>query len=84
MVCACLVVQSCPALCDRTNCSPPGSSVHGILQAIWRTHWSGLLCSSQAFLIKYLRARCQPCNVLIFKISEVYTVQSVDLVYLIS
>ena len=28
-----LVVQSCPALCDLTGCSWPGSSVHGILQA---------------------------------------------------
>ena len=25
--------QSCPTLCDRVDCSPPGSSVHGILQA---------------------------------------------------
>ena len=25
--------QSCPALCDPIDCSPPGSSVHGILQA---------------------------------------------------
>ena len=25
--------QSCPALCDLIDCSPPGSSVHGILQA---------------------------------------------------
>ena len=24
--------QSCPALCDPMDCSPPGSSVHGILQ----------------------------------------------------
>ena len=28
-----LVTQLCPTLCDPTNCSPPGSSVHGILQA---------------------------------------------------
>ena len=28
-----LVTQSCPTLCDPMNCSPPGSSVHGILQA---------------------------------------------------
>ena len=28
-----LVVQSCPTLCDPMDCSPPGSSVHGILQA---------------------------------------------------
>ena len=28
-----LVAQSCPTLCDRMDCSPPGSSVHAILQA---------------------------------------------------
>ena len=30
----CLVAQSSPILCDPVDCSPPGSSVHGILQAI--------------------------------------------------
>ena len=29
----CMHVQSCPALCDSMDCSPPGSSVHGFLQA---------------------------------------------------
>ena len=28
-----LVAQSYPTLCDTVDCSPPGSSVHGILQA---------------------------------------------------
>ena len=28
-----LVTQSCLTLCDRMDCSLPGSSVHGILQA---------------------------------------------------
>ena len=28
-----LVAQSCPTLCDPMDCDPPGSSVHGILQA---------------------------------------------------
>ena len=28
----------CPAVCDPMSCSPPGSSVHGILQE----YWSGL------------------------------------------
>ena len=28
-----LVAQSCPTLCDPMDCSPPGSSVHRILQA---------------------------------------------------
>ena len=40
-VCACMCartcmhayVQSCLTLCDPMGCSPPGSSVHGILQA---------------------------------------------------
>ena len=27
------VAQSCPTLCDPMDCSPPGSSVHGIPQA---------------------------------------------------
>ena len=29
----CSGAQSCPTLCDPTDSSPPGSSVHGILQA---------------------------------------------------
>ena len=28
-----LIAQSCPTLCDPMGYSPPGSSVHGILQA---------------------------------------------------
>ena len=28
-----LVTKSCLTLCDHVDCSPPGSSVHGILQA---------------------------------------------------
>ena len=28
-VCACLVAQSCPTLCDPMDCSLPGSYVHG-------------------------------------------------------
>ena len=33
-VCVCAkLLQSCPTLCNPLDCSPPGSSVHGILQA---------------------------------------------------
>ena len=32
-VCAHSVAQSCPTLSDPMDCSLPGSSVHGILQA---------------------------------------------------
>ena len=34
-----LDAQSCPTLCNPMDCSSPGSSVHGILQA---KNWSGL------------------------------------------
>ena len=43
--CICIVrvraqsLQSCPTVCDPMDCSPPGSSVHGILQG---EYWSGL------------------------------------------
>ena len=32
-LCCCLVAKSCLTLCDPMDCSPPGSSVHGISQA---------------------------------------------------
>ena len=32
-VSGCMHVQSHPTLCNHMDCSPPGSSVHGILQA---------------------------------------------------
>ena len=34
-------LQSCPTFCDPTDCSWPGSSVHGILS---QEFWSGLPC----------------------------------------
>ena len=37
--CFCLVAKLCLTLCDPMDCSPPGSSVHGILQ---REYWSEL------------------------------------------
>ena len=38
-VSASLGAQSCPALCGPEDCSPPGSSVHGIPR---QEYWSGL------------------------------------------
>ena len=32
-MCVCLVTQSCLTHCDTIDCSPPGSSVHGVFQA---------------------------------------------------
>ena len=34
LACVCVqLLQLCPTLCDPIDCSPPGSSVRGILQA---------------------------------------------------
>ena len=41
----CLVTHSCLTLCDPLDCSPPGSSVHGIFQARileWVEYWKSL------------------------------------------
>ena len=35
-------LQSCQTVCDPMDCSPPGSSVHGILQA-WILEWVAFL-----------------------------------------
>ena len=44
------VAQSCPTLRDPMDCSPPGSSVHGIFQA------RGLEWGAIAFSITYIRS----------------------------
>ena len=41
--CCCLISQSCLTLCDPTDCSPPGSSVHRV---ILQEYWSELLFPS--------------------------------------
>ena len=56
--CVSSVAQSCPTLCDPVDCSPPGSSVHGVLQgrilegvtisssrgSSWSREWTGVSC----------------------------------------
>ena len=44
-----LAALSCPTLCNPMNCSPPGSSVHGILQAKI-LEWVAILFSRGIFL----------------------------------
>ena len=45
----CLVTQSCLTLCDPMDCSPPGSSVHGILQ-VRILEWIAIPCSRRSSL----------------------------------
>ena len=44
-----LVTQLCPTLCDHMDCSLPGSSVHGIIQAR-RLEWLAIPFSRGIFL----------------------------------
>ena len=54
----CLVAQSCLTLCDPMDCSPPGSSVHGILQA--RTLGWVAIPSSRGFRNPGIKPRYPP------------------------
>ena len=48
MLCCVLVAQLCPSLCNPMDCSPPGSSMHGSLQA--RTlEWAAISSSRGIF-----------------------------------
>ena len=62
--CCCLVTKLCLNLCNLMDCSPPGSSVHGILQArtlewvaisfsrepSWPRDWTRLFCNGRQIL----------------------------------
>ena len=50
------LLQSCPILCDPMDCSLPGSSVHGFLQARI-LGWVAMPSSQVAPLVKSLPAK---------------------------
>ena len=50
------VAQLCPILSDPMDCSPPGSSVHGIFQA------RVLECVAIAFSVGYIRTHEMNCS----------------------
>ena len=63
-----LVTQSCPALCDPMDCSPPGSSVHGILQArILR--WVAMPFSRGSFQTQRLDPGLLHCRWIFYRLS---------------
>ena len=60
-MCMCSVAQSCLTLCNPTGYSPPGSSVHGILQA--RTLvWVAISFSNACMQAKLLRSCPTLCD----------------------
>ena len=42
-----LVAQSCLILCNPMDCSSPGSSVHGVLQAR-KLEWVAIICFKES------------------------------------
>ena len=53
-------LQSCLTLCDPMDCSPLGSSVHGIFQAR-ALEWVAIAfsCMKQGNLINFVQKECQ-------------------------
>ena len=67
------VAQSCPTLCDPMDYSPPGSSVHGILQA--RVLEWGAIAFSNSLVYYYLH------NVRLFIFLEIYLFVFMEIIY---
>ena len=76
-----LVTQSCPTLCDPMDCSPPGFSVHGILQtgilewvaisfsrgSSWPKHQTRVSCVVGRFFTIWATREAQQCLWLLLK-----------------
>ena len=67
-VCA-LVAQSCPTLCDPVDCSPMGSSVHGILQARI-LEWVAILFPRGVFLTQGSNPVLLHCREILYHLSH--------------
>ena len=76
-----LIDQSCPTLYDPMDCSPPGSSVHGILQArilewvsllqgIFPTQGSNLSLPHYGQILYHLSHQGSPKEIIQRKIAE--------------
>ena len=52
------VAQSCPILCDPMDCSPPGSSIHGIFQARVHLWLSNILLCMCVYVCMYIYIPC--------------------------
>ena len=66
---ACLVTQSCLTLFDPMDCSPPGSSVHGILQARI-LEWVSMPSSRGLFLTQGSKPGLPQCRQILYHLSH--------------
>ena len=67
--CCCLVAQSCLTPCDPVDCSPPGSSGHGILQARI-LEWVAISLSSGIFPTQELNLGLLHCRQILYHLSH--------------
>ena len=63
------VVQSCLALGNPRDCSPPGYSVHGILQAR-KLEWAAMLSSRGAFPTQGSNLHLPHCRQILYPLSH--------------
>ena len=63
------LVQSCPTLCNLMDCSLPGSSVHGILQARI-PEWVAILFSRGSFPTQGLSLGFLHCRQILYCLSH--------------
>ena len=67
-------LQSCPTLCDPMDCSPPGSSVHGILQARI-LGWPMFITALFIIARTWKQPRCPSADEWIRKLWYIYTME---------
>ena len=75
------VAQSCPTLSDPMDCSPPGSSIHGIFQA-WVLEWGAIAFSESNYTpIKINKSKKKTTN----KVSRCFfkIIMNIDIVLLL-
>ena len=65
------VTQSCLILCNPMNCSPSGSSVHGILQATMLEGWGGE-CSGRGYRMEGTNVRLRPIHIDVLQTPSLY------------
>ena len=61
--------QSCPTLYDPMDCSPPGSSVHGILQARI-LEWVAISFSRGIFVTQGAKSGLLHCRQILYRLSH--------------
>ena len=70
------LLQSCPILCHPMDCSLPGSSVHGVLQARI-LEWGCLALPQGIFPIQGSNLGLLPCRWILYPLSHLGSPQSI-------